>query len=99
MRQEILRTFDMANAKSWSYLERHGTSRGGRKRKAARTGYPTDAEVLPLFWQPVVAKQTSCGSRRGVESQRHTSRIPPLLMQAHDLKSTFAAQSLNEVLY
>ncbi|GJN86977.1 hypothetical protein PLIIFM63780_010559 [Purpureocillium lilacinum] len=98
-RQEIPKTFDMAYAKSRSYQEKPGTGRwrAEDESRAYQLSYDIPAEDLPLFWQLIVAKanQLRIQTRRGEPAAYFKN--PQLLMQAHDLKNTFKADSLNEV--
>ncbi|KJZ70003.1 hypothetical protein HIM_10614 [Hirsutella minnesotensis 3608] len=100
IRQEIPRTFDMVYAKSRSYQERPGMGRWSAEdeSRAYQLTYSIPAGDLPLFWQSIVAKanQLRIQTRRGEPAAYFKN--PQLLMQAHDLKNTFAAPTLNETL-
>ena len=99
MRQEIHRSFDMVYAKSRSYQERPDMGRGNPETsRAFRLTYTIPAEDMPALWHSIVAKanELRCQTRRGEPAAYFQS--PKLLLQAHDLKNTFAAPTLDETL-
>jgi hypothetical protein len=100
VRQEIPRTFDMVYAKSRSYQEKPGMGRWDAEdaSRAFQLSYTIPAADLASFWRSVVAKanELRIPTRRGEPAAYFQN--PRLLMQAHDLKNTFAAPTLTETL-
>ncbi|KAG7402408.1 hypothetical protein Forpe1208_v001976 [Fusarium oxysporum f. sp. rapae] len=100
VRQEIPGSYDLIYAKSRAHQEKPGTGRWSAEdeSRSYRLAYGIPASILPQFWAAVVRN----ANQHRVESKKGDSvpyfQHPRLLFQAHDLKNTFAAESLHESL-
>ncbi|KAF5706285.1 hypothetical protein FMUND_11688 [Fusarium mundagurra] len=96
VRQEIPSSYDLLYAKSRAYQEKPGAGRwtAEDESRAFRLSYSIPARNLADFWASVVEKANmhSVQTRRGDTVPYF--RNPRLLFQAHDLKNTFASQTL-----
>lgn len=98
--QEILRSFDIVYAKSYTYQEKPSTGRWGADydNRAHQLGYTVPASCLGRFWDFIVEKANSTRVRTRKGEDVAYFQHPRLLFQAHDLKNTFARPSLHESL-
>ncbi|KAM5510104.1 hypothetical protein FOXYSP1_10204 [Fusarium oxysporum f. sp. phaseoli] len=100
VRQEIPSSYDLLYAKSRAYQEKPGAGRWSAEDESRtfRLSYSIPAINLPDFWASVVER----ANLHRVQTRRGDAvpyfQNPRLLFQAHDLKNTFASQSLGESL-
>ncbi|EXK76443.1 hypothetical protein FOQG_18817 [Fusarium oxysporum f. sp. raphani 54005] len=100
VRQEIPSSYDLLYAKSRAYQEKPGAGRWSAEDESRtfRLSYSIPASNLPGFWASVVER----ANLHRVQTRRGDAvpyfQNPRLLFQAHDLKNTFASQSLGESL-
>lgn len=96
VRQEIPSSYDLLYAKSRAYQEKPGAGRWSAEdeSRAFRLSYSIPASNLAEFWASVVEKANMhrVQTRRG-EAVPYFEN-PRLLFQAHDLKNTFASQTI-----
>ncbi|KAF6518546.1 hypothetical protein HZS61_002624 [Fusarium oxysporum f. sp. conglutinans] len=96
VRQEIPSSYDLLYAKSRAYQENPGAGRWSAEdeSRAFRLSYSIPASNLAEFWASVVEKANMhrVQTRRG-EAVPYFEN-PRLLFQAHDLKNTFASQTV-----
>lgn len=96
VRQEIPSSYDLLYAKSRAYQEKPGAGRWSAEdeSRAFRLSYSIPGSNLAEFWTSVVEKanQHRVQTRRG-EAVPYFEN-PRLLFQAHDLKNTFASQTV-----
>jgi hypothetical protein len=100
VQQEIPSSYDLLYAKSRAYQEKPGAGRWSAEdeSRAFRLSYSIPARNLADFWVSVVEKANMhrVQTRRGDAVPYFGN--PRLLFQAHDLKNTFASQTLGESL-
>ncbi|EXA29450.1 hypothetical protein FOVG_19070 [Fusarium oxysporum f. sp. pisi HDV247] len=96
VQQEIPSSYDLLYAKSRAYQEKPGAGRWSAEdeSRAFRLSYSIPARNLADFWASVVEKANMhrVQTRRGDAVPYFGN--PRLLFQAHDLKNTFASQTL-----
>ncbi|KAF4438786.1 hypothetical protein F53441_12718 [Fusarium austroafricanum] len=96
VQQEIPSSYDLLYAKSRAYQEKPGAGRWSAEdeSRAFRLSYSIPASNLADFWASVVEKANvhRVQTRRGGTVPYFGN--PRLLFQAHDLKNTFASQTL-----
>ncbi|KAH7182230.1 hypothetical protein DER46DRAFT_670678 [Fusarium sp. MPI-SDFR-AT-0072] len=100
VRQEIPSSYDLLYAKSRAYQENPGAGRWSAEDEGRvfRLSYSIPANNLPGFWASVVKRANlyHIHTRKGDAVPYFQN--PHLLFQAHDLKNTFASQSIQESL-